>query len=93
MMDCIIAEVVSHQPSEIKDHLLSTSILDRFCAPLCEAVCLVTNDSDKARKVVCAASNQTAGGTYTARLLLSLCFIDWLEGDLIGLRQNATQLP
>ena len=52
----------------------------------------MTGNINKARKVVYDAIDETAGGTYTARLLLTLCFIDWLEGDLIGLRQNATQL-
>ena len=32
-------EILSHQPDEIQDYLLATSILDRFNAELCEAVC------------------------------------------------------
>ncbi|MGD8523898.1 MAG: hypothetical protein PVF56_22300, partial [Desulfobacterales bacterium] len=38
VMDYLFSEVVSHQPSGIRDYLLKTSILDRFCAPLCDAM-------------------------------------------------------
>jgi len=38
--DYLLAEVLSNQPEEIQDYLLSTAILDRFCAPLCDAVCV-----------------------------------------------------
>lgn len=40
VMDYMVAEVLSHQRPRIQDYLLSTSILNRFCASLCEAVCL-----------------------------------------------------
>ena len=45
VMDYIISEVVSQQPADIQDYLLSTAILDRFCAPLCESVCISNNAS------------------------------------------------
>lgn len=35
----LIAEALSRQPRNIQIWLLKTSILDRFCAPLCEAIC------------------------------------------------------
>ena len=38
--DYLLAEVLSNQPEEIQDYLLATAILDRFCAPLCDAVCV-----------------------------------------------------
>jgi LuxR family maltose regulon positive regulatory protein len=34
----LVAEVLAVQPPAIQDYLLGTSILERFCAPLCEAV-------------------------------------------------------
>jgi LuxR family maltose regulon positive regulatory protein len=34
----LVAEVLARQNPEIKAYLLETSILDRFCAPLCQAV-------------------------------------------------------
>lgn len=38
-MDYVIDEILSHHPPTIQEYLLKTSILSRFCAPLCEAVC------------------------------------------------------
>jgi LuxR family maltose regulon positive regulatory protein len=38
LMDYLMAEVLSHQSPAQKEFLLRTSILDRFCAPLCQAV-------------------------------------------------------
>jgi len=38
VVDYLISEVLNHQPAGIRGFLLSTSILDRFCAPLCDAV-------------------------------------------------------
>lgn len=45
VMDYIISEVISHQPEDIQEYLLSTAILDRFCAPLCESICMSKNES------------------------------------------------
>jgi LuxR family maltose regulon positive regulatory protein len=39
VMEYLFTEVLSRQPPEIRQYLLGTAILDRFCAPLCEAVC------------------------------------------------------
>ncbi|MCB0165669.1 MAG: hypothetical protein KDI79_15670 [Anaerolineae bacterium] len=38
IMEYLIDEVLSHQPQRIQTFLLSTAILDRFCAPLCDAL-------------------------------------------------------
>ena len=35
----LFQEVFENQPPEIQERLLRTSILDRFCAPLCDAMC------------------------------------------------------
>ena len=40
VMEYLFTEILSLQPPEIRQYLLSIAILDRFCAPLCEAVCL-----------------------------------------------------
>lgn len=37
--DYLVEQVLSHQSPEIQDCLLKTSLLDRFCAPLCDALC------------------------------------------------------
>lgn len=36
--DYLIAEVLEHQPDEVRSFLLQTSLLDRLSAPLCDAV-------------------------------------------------------
>jgi len=45
VMEYLFTEVFSRQPSEIIQYLLRTAILDRFCGPLCEAVCAPGVDS------------------------------------------------
>jgi len=39
VMEYLFTEVFSHQPPDITRYLLGTAVLDRFCGPLCEAVC------------------------------------------------------
>jgi LuxR family maltose regulon positive regulatory protein len=39
VMEYLFNEAFSHQPPEIRQYLLATAILDRFCGPLCDAVC------------------------------------------------------
>ncbi|MGB3715525.1 MAG: LuxR C-terminal-related transcriptional regulator [Candidatus Promineifilaceae bacterium] len=38
LMDYLMAEILSRQSPTVQEFLLRTSILDRFCAPLCEVV-------------------------------------------------------
>ena len=38
ILDYLVEEVLSGQPRPVQDFLLRTSILDRFCGPLCDAV-------------------------------------------------------
>ncbi len=38
ILDYLVEEVLQRQPAPIRTFLLQTSILDRFCAPLCNAV-------------------------------------------------------
>jgi LuxR family maltose regulon positive regulatory protein len=38
VVDYLVEEVLQHQPPHIQDFLLETSILDRLCGPLCDAV-------------------------------------------------------
>ncbi len=37
--DYLLEDILARQPAELQSFLLETSILDRFCAPLCDAVC------------------------------------------------------
>ena len=38
VLDYLVEEVLDRQPGPVQDFLLRTSILDRFCGPLCDAV-------------------------------------------------------
>lgn len=38
VMDYLAADVLSQQPRMVREFLLRTSLLDRFCAPLCDAL-------------------------------------------------------
>ncbi len=38
VLDYLVEEVLQHQSEHIRSFLLQTAILDRFCAPLCNAV-------------------------------------------------------
>ncbi len=40
VLDYLLEEVLHRQPAEIQTFLLQTSILERLCGPLCDAVCL-----------------------------------------------------
>ncbi len=40
VMDYLVQEVLQQQPERVQDFLLRTSILDRLCGPLCDAVLL-----------------------------------------------------
>ena len=40
VLDYFVEEILSQQPTAMQDYLLATSIFDRFCAPLCDAVCI-----------------------------------------------------
>lgn len=46
IVDYLIEEVLQRQPAAIRTFLLQTSILDRLCAPLCDAVTEQTNGRD-----------------------------------------------
>lgn len=37
VMEYLFSEILSHQQTDIRKYLLKSSILDRFCAPLCDA--------------------------------------------------------
>jgi LuxR family maltose regulon positive regulatory protein len=44
ILDYLVEEVLQRQPEYIKQFLLRTSILDRMCGPLCDAVLGTMND-------------------------------------------------
>ena len=48
VLDYLVEEVLQQQPERIQNFLLRTSILDRLCGPLCDAVLLDPNASGQA---------------------------------------------
>jgi LuxR family maltose regulon positive regulatory protein len=66
VMDYMVSEIVSQQPPDIKEYLLPSAVLDRFCAPLCEAICVGRNESK-----MCSLSGQT----FIDRLVRNNMFI------------------
>ena len=38
LIEYLLEEVINHQPEEVQSFLLSTSILERMCGPLCDAI-------------------------------------------------------
>lgn len=47
LQEYLLAEVFARQPEWIQTWLLKTAILDRFCVPLCEALCLEADDDGR----------------------------------------------
>ena len=45
VMDYVVTEILSQHPPAVQEYLLKTSVLSRFCAPLCDAVCGSETDS------------------------------------------------
>jgi LuxR family maltose regulon positive regulatory protein len=44
VMEYLFTEVFSSQPPEFRRYFLGTAVLDRFCGPLCEAVCMPSTE-------------------------------------------------
>ena len=51
ILDYFVEEILTQQPPAMQDYLLSTSVLDRFCAPLCDAVYYFRYGSQDASKI------------------------------------------
>jgi LuxR family maltose regulon positive regulatory protein len=51
IIDYLVSEVLSRQTPEIQKFLLQTSLLDRFCAPLCDAVLEMTASASNIQRL------------------------------------------
>ncbi len=49
--DYLMEEVLQHQPAAVQDFLLRSSVLQRFCAPLCDAVLERTDSAELIRAI------------------------------------------
>jgi len=67
--DYLASEVLKGQPQPIQDYLLSSSVLDRFTAALCDAVCLHSPGtvSEQGEQEPCSLDGQA--------------FVAWLQED------------
>ena len=100
VLDYLIEEVLQRQPEGIQIFLLRTSILDRMCGPLCDAVLLDPSVSGQA-----AAGQNTAGQSTLEYLERANLFIvpqdnerHWyryhhLFGDLLRKRLGQSLTP
>ena len=79
--DYLVSEILASQPPAIQDYMLATSILDRFCAPLCEAVCPTavqgTSQGEEGADGMCGVS----GEEYLAWLEAGNLFVVPLDGE------------
>lgn len=82
IMDYLTDEVLSHQPPKTELFLLQTSILDRFCAPLCEELQL-----DNADKIVNVANSNASARQSSIVNLSGQQIIEQLEAANLFLVQ------
>ena len=72
VMTYLMDEVLSRQPAHLQSFLLRTSLLDRLCGPLCDAVCF-----DEAK-----APGNSSGTAMTKNddpMRNSQAYLEWLE--------------
>jgi LuxR family maltose regulon positive regulatory protein len=80
--DYLMAEVLDGQPRVIRDCLLRTSILDRFCAPLVEAVSCGKDDRRGLGKIQAPDGFEGSVAAKTnGQDLDGGAFLEWLETD------------
>ena len=73
VLDYLVEEVLQRQPAQVQTFLLRTSILDRLCGPLCDAVLLrraaavrASNPGISRTAPTCSSSPWTTSGAGTA---------------------------
>jgi LuxR family transcriptional regulator, maltose regulon positive regulatory protein len=69
VVDYLMAEVLERQPAPVRRFLLVTSVLDRLCAPLCDALLAADLDSANASSAD-VSSQQLLEGLEAANLFL-----------------------
>ncbi len=78
-MDYLFTEILSRQTPATQEYLLKNSILDRFCAPLCDAVC-ETNGS--------ATSHEIVGQEFLNLMIESNLFVIPLDHENMWFRYH-----
>ena len=72
VMEYLFSEVFSQQPPEIIRYLLGAAILDRFCGPLCDAVCVSGVES---------STHEVGGSEFIAWLQKENMFLISLDAE------------
>jgi len=103
ILDYLVEEVLQRQPETIQTFLLQTSILDRICGPLCEAVTQIEDWSSESGRLLSNLQSPIAGAQILQYLDQSNLFIvpldnrrEWfryhrLFADLLSQRLFLTQ--
>ncbi len=87
IVEYLLSEVLTRQSTEIQDFVLRTSVLDRFCAPLCEAVTGVSADQEpgdhrldsRGQPLLGAARRGGRGGTGIITYSETSCATSWVS--------------
>ncbi len=71
VVDYLASEVIDELPFHLRAFLLHTAILDRFCAPLCDAVLAFVPAGDNGRAERTSPARATVGDDAYSRLILA----------------------
>jgi LuxR family maltose regulon positive regulatory protein len=76
----LVTEVLASQPQAIQDYLLNTAILNRFCAPLCQAVQFGSAESQSSSSGTAVYQGSAQAATETkSDGLTGQDFLGWQE--------------
>jgi LuxR family maltose regulon positive regulatory protein len=80
VMDYLVDEVLAGQPEAVQTFLLHTSILERFCAPLCDALWTCNGEAGQQERTTDAAISLTSSVTTVDQPLTDArAMLDYLE--------------
>ena len=66
VLDYLVEEVLQRQPEHVRSFLLQTSILDRLCSSLCEAVCFGIDESPSSSEGTAVTGQEDGRGMLVA---------------------------
>ncbi|MCP4400392.1 MAG: helix-turn-helix transcriptional regulator [bacterium] len=81
VMDYLLEEVLHQQPEHIQTFLLRTSILDRLCGSLCEAVVCFSETSGSSHRTTAMATSSASGQDTLEYLERTNLFIVQLDNE------------
>src|SRR5262249_36355744 len=89
VVDFLIDEVLARQPAAIRRFLLRTAVLDRLCAPLCDALLAASDDEAAARiDAADAPDDLPSSQALLERLETSGLFVAPLDNDRVWYRYH-----